>query len=258
MKLLFLFLSLNLFVTSCSENKSKELKTTAFLSVTETEHFDLKNIEKKIEKALISSIIAKSSSSIDSVIKTLETPKNPLEEYWYGYALYNKAILGIVIKDSKMSKDNLNKGIELLLKSKKSSETYALLGTLQSLYVQFASNIEKGNLSKKASKNFMSSLRLEKNNLRAHLGLGRMDFYTPKEYGGGKNVENYLLKTIECQDQVVKNQVMPSWGRKEAFELLIQFYASKKEMELGKKYYKEAIKIYPNDYKLKSYANLFI
>ena len=111
MKLLFLFLSLNLFVTSCSENKSKELKTTAFLSVTETEQFDLKNIEKKIEKALISSIIAKSSSSIDSVIKTLETPKNPLEEYWYGYALYNKAILGIVIKDSKMSKDNLNKGI---------------------------------------------------------------------------------------------------------------------------------------------------
>ncbi|WP_116496235.1 tetratricopeptide repeat protein [Balneicella halophila] len=105
-------------------------------------------------------------------------------------------------------------------------------------------------LSRQIEKNGKLAIEKDSTNLRAYYALASNDFYTPEQYGGGKHSEEYLLKAISLPDQKVKNSMLPSWGKQESYELLVSWYIRKKDWEKAKRYHKEAVKKYPENYLL--------
>ena len=83
-------------------------------------------------------------------------------------------------------------------------------------------------------------------------------FHTPKKYGGGKETEEYLLKAISLPIQKVKNDYLPSWGKEEAFEMLIKFYIKNEKWDLAKKYYKKGIAAFPKSYTISQLATKLV
>lgn len=82
--------------------------------------------------------------------------------------------------------------------------------------------------------------------------MGSHDFYTPEMYGGGKEAEKMLLKAISLCSQKINNPYLPSWGKQNAYELLVRWYIRKEEWTLAQKYYEEGILQFPESYLIKS------
>ena len=129
---------------------------------------------------------------------------------------------------------------------------------MESFSIQYASGIEVPFISKRVKQNAEKALQLDSLNLRAYFVLGLNDFYTPEQYGGGKKVEDYLLKAIKLNDQSVSNPYLPSWGKNTAYEMLIRLYINHKLFAEAKKYYQEAIALFPDDYMINKLANELI
>jgi hypothetical protein len=181
--------------------------------------------------------------------------KNNIIIYWYSYACYYHSIFYLTENDNKKSEKFLKLGIKQLddLKNK-NSEHLALLALMKSISIQLAAGIEAPFISKSAKQNVENALQLDSLNLRAYYVLGSSDFYTPEQYGGGKKTETYLKKAISLKDQSVPNPYLPSWGKNSAYELLIRFYIKKQQWGDAKKYYKDAIALFPDDYMINKLA----
>jgi len=91
---------------------------------------------------------------------------------------------------------------------------------------------------------------LDSTNVRAYFVYGSNDFYTPEQYGGGKEAEKYLLKAISMPTQKEKNNILPSWGKEEAYEILIRLYIKKENWDLAEKYFHEGIEEFPDSYSI--------
>ena len=130
--------------------------------------------------------------------------------------------------------------------NKKNAEDYALLASVQNLAIQFRSGMAAGKLSNEAVANAQTALQMDSTNLRAWYVLATNDFYTPAFFGGGKKTERYLLKALSCPAQQVPNPYMPSWGREEAYQLLLTYYVQKEQYEQARVLLNAAQKEYPN------------
>ena len=162
-------------------------------------------------------------------------------------------------KDNKSSEKILDEGIKQLNNvNPKNSEHLALLALMESFSIQYASGMEIPFISKRVKQNAEKALQLDSLNLRAYYVLGSSDFYTPEQYGGGKKAEGYLLKAIKLNDQSVSNPYLPTWGKNNAYEMLIRLYINHKQFTEAKKYYQEAIALYPDDYMINKLAGELI
>ncbi len=175
--------------------------------------------------------------------------------YWRAYAKYYTAIFYLTQSDKENAEKNIDKAVEWLDNLKnKTSEDYALLSLTEGFAIQFKNMVKIIFLSGQIEKHGKLAIEKDPRNLRAYFVLGSSDFYKPERFGGGKNVEEYLLKAIALPDQSVKNDVLPSWGKREAYELLIRWYIRKGNHEKAKIYHAEAMKNYPNDSQLQGLA----
>jgi len=272
MKTILIYLACSIFlVNSCKGNKCySEREITAikqsqdaFPKIISANDTLLNDIQQKVMNAFIKDQISRSDKEMVALGQALlnlnKNKKNDIVTYWYSYTCYHHSILSVIRKENKSSEKILDEGIKRLNNvSLKNSEHYALLALMEGFSIQFASGIEIPFISKRAKQNAEKALQLDSLNLRAYYVSGSNDFYTPEQYGGGKKAENYLLKAIKLNDQYVSNSYLPSWGKNSAYELLIRLYISRKQFIEAKRYYKEAITLFPDDYMINRLANELI
>lgn len=205
----------------------------------------LLNIEERIQEAQDLSF-AHQSDKIAPLLAELDASP-PLEwlSYWQAYAAYQGSVYLMVSKNEKGANAYAKKGIDYLsAKQTLNSEEYALLGSILSLSITFNPGETIG-LSSKARKNYKKALKANPDNLRALLGIGRSDFYKPKQYGGGKEVESYLLKALAAPDQILTDAEAPTWGRDDAYYYLAAFYGREGRIDDAKLYCTKGLKEFP-------------
>jgi tetratricopeptide (TPR) repeat protein len=251
--LVYLVCSVILINLSILKLQASEKATIASLKSINQSDTVLKNIQEKVMDAFVNAKINKSDKGLTDLKQALmnlnSISNNGIVTYWYSYACYYHAIYQMTGKDNKSAEKILDEGI-LRLKnaSNLNSEHYALLALMESLSIQYASGIEAPFISKRVKQNAEKALQLDSLNLRAYFVLGSNDFYTPEQFGGGKKATAYLTKAVTLKDQSVANPYLPSWGKNSAYEMLIRFYINHKQFVEAKKYYQEAITLYPDNY----------
>ena len=219
----------------------------------------LYNIQEKVYEAFMASF---QDNGITRLIETENQLKafpvqNQITAYWIAYTKYYKAIYYLKFNDRKQSQKELESAIDLLEKVKnKNSEIYALLAFIQSFSTQFSGGMVAATLSAKVKKNAEQATALDSTNLRAWYVLALNDYYTPLAFGGSKKCEKYLLKAISLNEQSIANHFMPSWGKSDAYHLLIGYYIDKEDYSKAKDYLNLALSLYPDNYMINQYVEM--
>lgn len=222
----------------------------------------LKGIQSKIYNAFVQSLMSKDNKPLITISSELDelnkNKKQNLIKYWRSYLQFYSSIYYLKSGDKKTAEKEIDKGINWLEEMKnKNSEDYALLAMLQGFGIQFK-GMKAMFISGDIKKNVKISITLDSTNLRAYYVYANNDFHTPEKYGGGKEAEQYLLKVISLPSQKMKNEYLPSWGKEEAYEMLIKLYIKKEKWDLAKKYYQKGIKEFPNSYVVNQLASKLV
>ena len=197
---------------------------------------------------------ADSLEQLTQALEALRAQKpNPYVSYWAAFAQYH--LYFRYGQDKKRAEAALTKGIALLddLPSK-TAEHYALLSLLQGLNLEFASFLTVAFKAGTVKENAEKAVALAPNNLRAHYARGINDFYTPKQFGGGKAAAAEFLKAISLPDKPDPNPYAPSWGKADAYWYLAQAYQAEGKTDLARRYATEGLARYPQHAKLKSFV----
>ncbi len=220
----------------------------------------LHNIQTKIDNAFVLALKTKQAEPLITLEQQLDKfgseKSNQIVIYWQSYASYYLSICHLQLDNKKAAKESINHAIDLIEKIKtKNSEDYALLAYEQSFSCQFKPGIIIPLISKKLKSNCDTALQIDSLNMRAYFVLGSNDFYTPEMFGGGKSVEKMLLKAISLPEQKMRNPFLPSWGKANAYELLIRWYIKKEKWDLANQFYKKGVNQYPYNYMIKELAS---
>ena len=259
-------LFISLFFISCQGNatETENLQAISYQAQIKEVKADslLADIQGKIYNAFIQSIMSKNNKSLLELAKKLEQlnkeKKQNLILYWSSYLQFYSSIYYLKTGNKKTAEKEIDKGIECLDEMKnKNSEDYALLAMLQSFGIQFK-GMKAMFISADISKNAKQAIAMDTTNLRAYYVYASNDFHTPKKYGGGKEAEKYLLKSISFSAQKIKNKYLPSWGKEEAYTMLIKLYIKNKKLDLAKKYFQKGMKEYPESYTINQLASKLI
>ena len=210
----------------------------------------LQGIEEQIHEAQDQSFAEQTDKLAPLIAELEEMESYEWLDYWKAYAAYQGAIYLMVKEDHQGALAYVDKGISYLEeKDKLNDEEYALLGSFFSLSITFKPGEAIG-LSTKARKSFNRSLKKNPDNLRALLGLGRSDYYKPKQYGGGKEAEAFLLKALAAPDQYSSHANAPTWGRDDAYYYLAAFYQREDRRDDAKLYCHKGLKEFPTHHLL--------
>ncbi len=216
------------------------------------------NIQSKIYDAFLQSFMSKDNSALTKLSEELaelnKVKKQNLILYWRSYLQFYSSIYYLKNGDKKTAETEIDKGIDWLDEMKhKNSEDYALLSMLQGFSMQFK-GMKAMFIAGRIKENAKKAIAIDSTNLRGFYVYASYDFYTPEKYGGGKEAEKYLLKAISLPAQKVKNNYLPSWGKEEAYEMLIKLYIKHKKWDLAKKYFQEGSKNFPKSYTINQLA----
>ncbi|UOG75599.1 hypothetical protein MTX78_03160 [Hymenobacter tibetensis] len=174
---------------------------------------------------------------------------NAFLNYWEAFTQYH--LYFRAGKDEAQAQEALNKGIELLEAiPSKTTEHYALLSLLQGLNLKFASFLTVAFKAGTVKENAEKAVAMAPDNLRAHYASGINDFYTPKQYGGGKMAATHFLKAISLPDKLDPNPYAPNWGKADAYCYLVQAYQAAGKTDLARKYAAEGLSKYPDHARL--------
>lgn len=218
----------------------------------------LSNAQSKVEKALVNTFRSRNIEAFNALGRQFNSSKSNWKPYWTAYLEFYKSIYYLKMGDKENCEKVVNEAMNQLEKSVKTSEEFALLAYLQSFSVQFHKGMSAGFVSSKVKRNADKAIALDANNMRAYFVLGSNDFYTPSAFGGGKKVEEYLIKAISLPDKKVQDTSSPSWGKDSAYEMLIKFYIKQKKTDLAKKYFADAQKLYPKNYAINDLAKQIV
>ncbi len=251
---------------SCSGNTTQTTKSNTANYQIQVEKVKsdtiLAGIQNKIYKAFVQSIILQNNKPLVELSNKLENLyKNNSQNlilYWQSYLQFYSSIYYLKNDDKKTAEKEIDKGIDWMENmNRKNSEDYALLAMLQGFGIQFK-GMRAMFIAGDTKKNVKTAIALDSANLRAYYVYANNDFYTPEKYGGGKEVEKYLLKALSLPSQKIKNNYLPSWGKEESYELLIRFYIRTENYNLAKKYFRQAITKYPDSYLLNKLASKLV
>ncbi len=217
-------------------------------------NYTLENIQDKIQSALFSDFGASKPIELTKIYSDLNKlyaqKESNIIAYWSAYTQHYIAILHLKTGDKAKSELFTTQAVDLLESlEEKGVEEYALLSMIQGFSTTFA-GASIVSVGMDISKNSETALSLDSENLRANLIAGICDFHTPKMFGGGKNAEKYFLKAISVPAQTLPNKQLPSWGKEEAYQYLIEFYIKEKEREKASKFLDEALNLYPDSYQI--------
>lgn len=212
-----------------------------------------------VEKAVTEAIRANNPGAFEQFRRSLRQTPHAYTTYWLGYTSLHESIYYLQKGDKGQAEKVVLDGIRLLeAQSSRSSEHYALLAYLQSYAIQFRYGMSAYMAASKAKKNAGEALKLNPQNLRAYYVLGSNDFYTPTRYGGGTKAEGYLLRVLTLPEQSVRNPLAPSWGKENAYELLVRLYLRQNQPDRARTYYQKAKQLYPDSSTLKALAKQFV
>ena len=259
-------LMISLLFVSCKGNTTQIAKAEAINYSVQIEQIKsdtiLVGIQNKIYDAFVQSLMSKDNKALSELSNNLDelnkSKKQNLILYWQSYIQFYSSIYYLKKGDKEIAEQEIDKGINWLNEMKnKNSEDYALLAMLQGFGIQFK-GMKAMFVSGDIKKNLKKAIAIDTTNLRAYYVYASNDFHTPKKYGGGKETEEYLLKAISLPIQKVKNDYLPSWGKEEAFEMLIKFYIKNEKWDLAKKYYKKGIAAFPKSYTISQLATKLV
>jgi len=257
---------ISLLFVSCKGNTTQIAKAEAINYSVQIEQIKsdtiLVGIQGKIYDAFVQSLLSKDNKALSELSNNLDelnkSKKQNLILYWQSYIQFYSSIYYLKKGDKEIAEQEIDKGINWLNEMKnKNSEDYALLAMLQGFGIQFK-GMKAMFVSSDIKKNLKKAIAIDTTNLRAYYVYASNDFHTPKKYGGGKETEEYLLKAISLPIQKVKNDYLPSWGKEEAFEMLIKFYIKNEKWDLAKKYYKKGIAAFPKSYTISQLATKLV
>lgn len=214
------------------------------------------SLQVVIDNSLKTAIHNQSVEPLVKMEKSFSNKKGNLWLYWKAYIRMCKSVYYTSIKQNSKAKVCLEEGINILEQEQgRTTEDYALLGYMQSQYIRHTKGMESGVLSVKSKKNVEKSIELDSNNIRGWVVLGIIDYYTPKQYGGKEKCEYYLQKAIKLPPQNVSNSYRPSWGKIEAYSLLLAYYNESGQKSKLLQYYRMAIKEFPNETSFAKYGS---
>lgn len=253
MKNLTYKLILLLFIASGKFYGFNKLQTNYTLTASQKD--SIGSIQMEIDNSLSKSLELNSLKPLEQYSKHLTANEMVYSEnsirYWQAYISYQKAVYYLIQGDQSASEESCDFGIGLLNHNdNKNSEDYALLANLEAFSIQF-----KGAkvlvIAPRLRKNARKAIALDSLNLRAFYVLGSNDFYTPKQYGGGKKTELYLKKALSIPSKKNTNSFSPNWGREESYALLAQFYLEENFPTKAQDIINEGLLIFPENYQLK-------
>ncbi len=216
-------------------------------------------IEQNIINAFVQAKITRNDSNLNLIEQKLQTlgsaNRNAMIDYWFAYTCYYHSLYYLTLGQPKQSEKILTEGINKLEQlSSKNSEHYALLGLMTSFSIQFAPGFQAPFIARKVTAYNEKAIQSDSTNLRAWFVSGSSDYYTPEKYGGGQKAEMLLKKAIALPDQSLINPYLPSWGRSQAYELLIRLYLRQNKTEMALTIYKQAHALFPDDYMINKLA----
>lgn len=221
----------------------------------------LNNIQEKITTASYDGFAKRNTKKLDTIERFLDSNKTKnenLKNYWIAYINYHKTIIAMQLKDKNLGSKSNNKGIDLLENNQnKNSDDYALLVLLKGMSYPFASGMEAPAISKDINNYLEKGIEAEDKNFRVYYAQGNIDFYTPKEYGGGTKVEKALLKALNLPEKNKGNSQLPTWGKEEAYDLIIRFYLRENQKDKAKIYFEQAKKLFPDSYIVQTHQSNF-
>lgn len=222
----------------------------------------LANIQNRIYNSFVQGIMTKDTKEMEKIKTQLaqlyDERKHKLIQYWRSYLQYYKAIYYIQAGEAKLSEKACDQGIAWMKSlSDKNAEDYALLAMLQGFGIQFK-GMRAMFISGAIKRNLKKARALDPDNLRVQFVSGSNDYYTPAQYGGGKEAEKYLLKAISLPPQKAPNEMLPSWGLQEAYEMLIKLYIKAERWEEAKTYFNQGVEACPNNYVIQQLATKLV
>lgn len=227
---------------------TKAIPPTVLYQTVKAESQD--TIQEQIKTTYQASIPTNTTTQMQTLIDELsikfKATHNPLYLYWTAYARYYNSKIYSSRKDKKNAYRQIKKAIEDLESiDSKNAEDHALLSMLYSSSCQYVTFPKVIFTSKKAMKHAEQALKQDNNNLRVYYVMANNDYYRPERHGGGKVVEKHALKALSIQNKKSKNSNQPTWGREEAYELIIKYYIKKKDIPKAKKYADQGLLEYP-------------
>lgn len=219
----------------------------------------LNNIQQKIGQSLsecFQTNSAESLTNLDIELSSTKSNDKNLTCYWSAYSKFYLSIFYDKTGNKSKAKKEINNGIEILQKIEfKTSEEYSLLAYLQSFSLQF--NYEEAQkIVEQATDNSQKAIELDSTNLRAYFVAGSLMYYSSDKSKVAKS-EKYFLKAISLKEQAFDDNKLPSWGKDEAYSMLIKIYLKRNDKILAKKYFSEAKENFPNSYSIRNLKNNF-
>ncbi|MDX1476619.1 MAG: hypothetical protein R3301_02900 [Saprospiraceae bacterium] len=195
--------------------------------------------------------ISSDEDALQPMLAEIAGSASDTRHYWEAYACYRSAIFAMVKEDMEQGQKMVQRGIDVLkAREELTSEDHALLASLLGMLIVFDESRAMP-LAMESGKHFQTALSKDDQNMRAYLGLGRGDFYTPVEYGGGQVVERHLQKALALPAAASDTPDAPSWGRDEAFMYLALYYQREKRKPEGILTCKRGLKEFPEHQELK-------
>jgi tetratricopeptide (TPR) repeat protein len=96
---------------------------------------------------------------------------------------------------------------------------------------------------------FGSAFEKSPENPRVHLLKGVSDLFTPEQYGGGADraIETLQKSAGLFEKEQVKDPVLPSWGKDEAYTFLGMAYSQKGDNGKASEYFQKALEVNPEN-----------
>jgi tetratricopeptide (TPR) repeat protein len=217
----------------------------------------LNQIQSKVYDAFLASFQDNSPKrllAIEDELRKIPSEQNQMTVYWFVYAKYYESLHYLKVQNKEEAQKVLFSAITILEETaRKNSEMYALLAYLQCFSLQYHAGVNFADMSSKIKENAEAALQLDSANLRAWYVLASVDYYMPVAFGGGRNCEQYLLKAISLNDQPA-TPYMPSWGKNDAYALLVGYYVGRENYTKAKEVLHKALSLFPDDYMINQYA----
>ena len=257
MKTTSLFIALLTVSTCLSASTYRTAETAGF---TDPDHEDSLShrVEQKIEDALNQAIDDQDFAPLSRVKKEIKQTDARNRTYWKAYLAFQEAVYFLENEDIKKSSKFIQRGIKTLRKADhRTSEDYALLAMMQSFSIQFAEVSEMAALAQQVKERAQKAIELDPNNPRAYYVYAIQDYYTPEEYGGGKETEAQLSKAVDILRSGRQAKSGLSWGEDSSYELLIKYYLNEGNRDVAHSLYEEVVALYPDSYVVENLQGQF-
>jgi len=257
MRFLYLsaFLLLGALFTSCGEDTPPPRRPLAEVVRQIEPNAILEGIEPRITAATNRSFMRRSATPLTELREEIVSVKGAeykrLVSYWSAFTDFQIGVFATNHSNNPDAKKAVARGIATLESVEgKNAEELSLLAFLQGFSTKFATDAEMISISDNAQKNIKTAIRLNPDNLRSQYVFGCLDFYTPKEYGGGKVAKIHLSRATNLPANSINSPYLPSWGKAEAYELLVRHYTAEGQLDVAEATLREGLALYPDDHQL--------